>query len=103
MAFRCVELDKEEILFGGYSAVAISVSCGNEGGHCNSIYKASKLEEGSLESGSIGTTHLERGRAENTPQAGHASCSQHWYCSFSAVFCNPPVSPRCLGSSWYMA
>lgn len=26
MAFRCVELDKEEILFGGYSAVAISVS-----------------------------------------------------------------------------
>ncbi|XP_027762807.1 mucin-6 [Empidonax traillii] len=64
---RCVELDQKEILFGGYSAVAVSESYGNEGGHCNSIYKASKLEEGSLESGSSDTTCLERrGALEKT-------------------------------------
>lgn len=62
MAFRCVELDKEEILFGWYSAVAISESHGNEGGHFNSIYKASKLEEVSLESCSSGTAHLKQRR-----------------------------------------
>lgn len=89
MAFRCVELDKEEILFGGYSAVAISVSCGNEGGHCNSIYKASKLEEGSLESGSIGTARLEQGRALRTlPRQGmhHApnTVTAH-FLQFSAI------------------
>lgn len=71
MAFRCVEVDKGEILFGGHSAVAISASCGNEGGHCNSIYKASKLEEGSLESGSIGTACLERrGALRTLPRQG---------------------------------
>ncbi|XP_009994738.1 PREDICTED: mucin-6 [Chaetura pelagica] len=41
---RCVELDEEEILFGRYSAVTVSESHGNEGGQCNSIYEASKLE-----------------------------------------------------------
>nr|XP_026651995.1 mucin-6 [Zonotrichia albicollis] len=67
----CVELDKEEILFGGYSAVRISASCGNDGGHCNSIYKASKLEEGSLESGSVGTACLEqRGALRTLPRQG---------------------------------
>lgn len=60
MPFRCVEFDKEEILFGGYSAATISESHGNEGGHCNSVYKASRLEEVSLESGSSSTAHLER-------------------------------------------
>lgn len=75
MAFRCVKLDKEEILFGGYSAVAISASHGNKGGHCNSIYKASKLEEVSLESGSSGTAHLEHKVVLRKPlQLGHASC-----------------------------
>lgn len=71
MAFRCVEVDKGEILFGGHSAVAISACCGNEGGHCNSIYKASKLEEGSLESGSIGAACLERrGALRTLPRQG---------------------------------
>lgn len=74
MAFRCVKLDKEEILFGGCSAVAISESHGNEGGHCNSIYKASKLEEVSLQSGSRGAACLERKRVLKKPlQLGHAS------------------------------
>lgn len=42
-----------------------------EGGHCNSIYKASKLEEGSLESGSIGTARLEqRGALRTLPRQG---------------------------------
>lgn len=75
MTFRCVKLDKEEILFGGCSAVAIYESHGNKGGHCNSIYKASKLEEVSLQSGSRGAAHLEQKRIlKKLLQLGHASC-----------------------------
>ncbi|XP_042740402.1 mucin-6 [Lagopus leucura] len=91
-AFRCAELDEEEILFGGCFAATVSESHGNEGGHWNSVYKASRLEEVNLESGVLSKDSC------STWGGGHFSTFDKYQYDFTGT-CNYIFATVCDESS----